>query len=137
MGEVRVKVTLENYGDFLLARQKVLLPENVRRVIAEALVDTGAVQCVIPQAVCEKLGLQEIGRQTAQYADGREESVPVVDGVNLIIEGRRTFEECLVLGDEILIGQTVLEKTDLFVDARGKRVVPNPAHPNQPVIKIR
>ena len=137
MGEVRVRVTLENYGDFLLARKKKLAQKKVRSITAEALVDTGAVQCVIPQAVCERLGLLETGRQTAQYADGREESVPLVDPVNLIIEGRRTVEECLVLGDEILIGQTALEKTDLFVDAREKRVIPNPAHPNQPVIKIR
>ena len=43
----------------------------------------------------------------------------------------------MVLGDEILIGQTVLEKTDLLVDCTRQQLVPNPAHPNQPVMKVR
>ncbi len=43
----------------------------------------------------------------------------------------------MVLGDEVLIGQTVLEKLDLLVDCRNQRVVPNPAHPDQPVTKVK
>ena len=52
------------------------------------------------------------------------------------INGRDTLEEALVLGDEVLIGQTVLEKLDLFVDSRG-RLIPNPAHPDQPITKVK
>jgi hypothetical protein len=47
------------------------------------------------------------------------------------------LEEALVLGDEVLIGQTVLEKPDLFVDCQGQRLVPNPAHPDRPVAKVK
>jgi hypothetical protein len=47
------------------------------------------------------------------------------------------YEECLVLGDEVLIGQTALGKTDLHVDCREGKVMPNPAHPNQPVVKVK
>jgi hypothetical protein len=37
----------------------------------------------------------------------------------------RTYEaEALVLGDEVLIGQTVLEKLDLLVDRERRRLVP-------------
>jgi len=53
------------------------------------------------------------------------------------ILGRKVYEECLVLGDEVLIGQTALAKTDLHVDGRQGQVLPNPAYPNQPVITIR
>jgi hypothetical protein len=42
-----------------------------------------------------------------------------------------------VLGSEVLIGQTVLESLDLQVDCLNHRVVGNPAHPDQPVIKIK
>jgi hypothetical protein len=57
----------------------------------------------------------------------------------LVIElgGRDTLEEALVLGDEVIIGQTVLEKLDLFVDCINQRVIPNPAHPDQPVSKVK
>lgn len=53
------------------------------------------------------------------------------------ILGRDTIEEALVLGDEVIIGQTALEKMDLFVDPLGRRVFPNPAHPDQPVTKVK
>ena len=42
-----------------------------------------------------------------------------------------------MLGSEVLIGQTVLESLDLLVDCANHRVIPNPAHPDQPVIKIK
>ncbi len=53
------------------------------------------------------------------------------------LEGRDTLEEALILGDEVLIGQTVLEKLDLFVDCQHQVLVPNPAHPDQPVSKVK
>jgi hypothetical protein len=42
-----------------------------------------------------------------------------------------------VLGDEVLIGQTVLGKLDLLADGANQRVLPNPAHPDQPVSKVK
>jgi hypothetical protein len=50
---------------------------------------------------------------------------------------RDTYDDALVLGDQVLIGQTVLEKTDLVVDCRRGKVLPNPAHPDQPVNHVR
>ena len=57
----------------------------------------------------------------------------------LVVEclNRDTLEDALVLGDEVLIGQTVLEKLDLHADCANQRLIPNPAHPNQPVTKVR
>lgn len=73
----------------------------------------------------------------AEYADGRREPVDVTEPIIVEIEGRDTVEEALVLGDEVLIGQTVLEKLDLLVDCTAGRLVPNPAHPDQPVTKVK
>jgi hypothetical protein len=73
----------------------------------------------------------------AEYADGRKESVGVTGPVIFSIDGRDTLEEALVLGDEVLIGQTVPEKLDLQVDCSGRKLVPNPAHPDQPVTKVK
>ena len=50
---------------------------------------------------------------------------------------RDTLEEAMVLGDEVLIGQTVLEKLDLLADCANQRLIPNPAHPDQPVTKVK
>ncbi len=43
----------------------------------------------------------------------------------------------MVLGDEVIIGQTVLEVIDMMVDCVNHKLVPNPAHPDQPVVKIK
>ena len=137
MGEVRVKIKLTNNIDEVMVRQKKLARSKVRTMEIEGVVDTGAVALALPSYVVEKLGLTRLGKQVAQYADGRLAEVDVTEAVIVEILGRRTSEEALVLGDEILIGQTILEKTDLMVDCREQRLFPNPAHPNQPVMKVR
>ena len=43
--------------------------------------------------------------------------------------------DSLILGDEVLIGQTLLEKMDLLVDCTRQRLVP--AHPEGPVNKLK
>jgi hypothetical protein len=77
------------------------------------------------------------GQRVAEYADGRKDSVDVTGPIVFELLGRDTLEEALVLGDEVLIGQTVLEKLDLLADCHGRRLLPNPAHPDQPVTKVK
>lgn len=137
MGEVRVTVKLTNAGDMILVRRNLMKPEEVRSVEANALIDTGAVSFVLPSFVVERLGLARPSKQVVEYADGRREEVDVTEPVMIELMGRHTVEEALVLGDEVMIGQTILEKTDLHVDCRERRLLPNPAHPDQPVLKVK
>ncbi len=137
MGEVRIKAKLTNAVDEDLVRRGMLQPEQVRAYEADALVDTGAVRTILPQHVVDRLGLAVRGQRVAEYADGRKDVVSVTGPLIIDLEGRDTLEEALVLGDEVLIGQTVLEKLDLFVDCQRQRLVPNPAHPDQPVTKVK
>jgi clan AA aspartic protease len=137
MGEVRVKAKLTNAVDEALVRRGMLQSAQVRMYEADALVDTGAVRTILPQHVADRLGLAIRGQRVAEYADGRKEAVSVTEPLVIDLEGRDTLEEALILGDEVLIGQTVLEKLDLFVDCQRQRLVPNPAHPDQPVTKVK
>jgi predicted aspartyl protease len=137
VGEIRVKARLTNAVDEALARRGQLAADRVRTYEAEALVDTGAVRCVIPVHVLEKLGVGPRGQRVTEYADGRKDTVAVTEAIVVEVLGRDTLEDALVLGDEVFIGQTVLEKLDLLADGQGRRVVPNPAHPDQPVTKVK
>lgn len=136
MGEVRVMVRLSNAADMALVRRNLMRPEEIRAVEADALVDTGAVTFVLPSLVVERLGLARPFKQVAEYADGRREEVDVTEPVFVELLGRHTVEEALVLGAEVIVGQTILEKTDLYVDCRQKRLLPNPAHPDQSVLQV-
>lgn len=137
MGEIRTKVRLSNSVDDALVMMGKLPADEVRRLEVEAIVDTGAIASVLPIHVVEQLGLLIRGHRVAKYADGRNDSVGVTSPVTFEILTRNTIEEALVLGDEVLIGQTVLEKLDLLADCAGQRLIPNPAHPNQPVLNVR
>ena len=137
MGEAGVKVKLTNAVDQALVRRGLMTPEEVRVYEADALIDTGAVRCVLPPYVVERLGLALLGRRVAEYADGRLEAVGLTEPFILEVAEREELEAAMVLGDEVLIGQTALEKLDLFVECVNPRLVPNPAHPDQPVSKVK
>jgi predicted aspartyl protease len=136
MGEVRVKATITNAVDEALARRGQIPSGEIRSYEADAMVNTGAVRSIIPSYVAQRLGLASRGQRVVEY-DGRKEAVEVTEPVVISVLERDTLEEALVLGDEVLIGQTVLEKLDLMVDCNRNRVIPNPAHPDQPVTKVK
>ncbi len=137
MGEVRVKVKLTNAADQAMARRGKIKFEEVHSYEADAMVDTGAVQTVLPADVVKILGLDTPEQRGVRYADERSEVVPVTEAIIVEINNRRTNDEGLVLGSEVLIGQTVLEKLDLHVDCANQRVIPNPAHPDQAITKVK
>ena len=137
MGEIRVKVKLTNLQDETRFQSGDILKSEIRTYDADAMVDTGAVRSVVPPHVLEKLGVSIRGSRVAEYADGRKDTVGISQGIIFDLMGRDTIEEALILGDEVLIGQTVLEKLDLLADCANRRLLPNPAHPDQPVSKVK
>lgn len=137
MGEVRVKVKLTNAFDESLARRGQIKKEEIRRYEADALVDMGAVSSVVPANVMQQLGVLSIGNRIAEYADGRKDRVQLTEPITFDIIGRATSENAMVLGNEVIIGQTVLEVIDMMVDCVNQKLIPNPAHPDQPVVKIK
>lgn len=118
------------------SRRGLLPADEVRHFEADARVETGTFRSALPIHVVERLGLAILGKRSICDANDSGE-VDIAEGVGIDIEGRRTTEETLVLGAEVVIGQTVLASLDLLVDRTNHRVIPNPAHPDQPVIKIK
>jgi clan AA aspartic protease len=137
MGEARVQVEISNAMDVGMVRRGLLQKEQIRSVRVEAVVDTGAVRSRIPAHVKETLGLETVRQINAQMANGETRSVELTEAAYIDIMDRLATESFLVLGNEVLLGRTVLACTDLFVDCDGRRVVTNPDHPNSAVICIR
>ncbi|MEG4577037.1 clan AA aspartic protease [Microcoleus sp. N3A4] len=137
MGAVRVKVKLTNAIDEALVSRGVLNPNLLRVYEAEALIDdSGAVRTALPADVVEQLGLRIRSQAIAKYADGRQETVGLTGPIIIELEGRETIEAAMVLGDMVLIGQTVLETLDLLVDCKNQRLIPNPENPERPVLRV-
>ncbi|MBD1931166.1 clan AA aspartic protease [Trichocoleus sp. FACHB-69] len=131
-----VQVRLTNAIDEELVNRGLLNPNLLRVYETQALVDTGATRTVLPMDIVQHLGLRIMSQQVAKYADGREEAVGLTGPVIIEIEGRQTIEATMVTGNQVLIGQTVLETLDLLVDCKNQRLVPNPAHPDYPVLRV-
>ncbi len=120
----------------MLARG-LLKPEQVRTYIADALGDTGAVMPTLPIEVVQQLGLRLVGKAMAEFADGSEEIVDVTEAIIMEIQWRKATLQALVVGNEPLVGQMVLEQMDYVADCANRRLVGNPAHPDQPVLKVK
>jgi clan AA aspartic protease len=137
MGEVRTQVRLTNTDDMALERGGFLTKEQIRSITADAMVDTGAVRSVIPKNIIERLGVMIDRQTTAEYANGSSETVGMTIPILFEINNRTTYDEAFVLGNEVLIGQTVLEKIDMLVDCTTQKLIANPLHPDGPVSKIK
>jgi clan AA aspartic protease len=123
MGVVIVDLTLINAS----------APERRRTV--RAVADTGAMLSSIPASLAQELGLEPARYAQARLADGSRHRIGVVEALRFEIDGRLVSDEALVMGDQVLIGQTVLEKMHLMVDCAGRRLVPDPDQPEYPVYR--
>ena len=135
MGAIRVKISLTNAIDKRLVQRGSLAPRYLREYQGEGLVDTGALTLVIPPEIAEELGLQIERQQIVRYANGFEEQVGVSEPVTIVCEGRETSLPALIVGDEVLIGQVVLELLDFLADCKNQRLVPS--RPEFPVAMIK
>ena len=127
MGEVYVRVRLSNGGDMALVQRGLASLEDVRYCDVDALVDTGATRSVIPTEIAERLGLAPIAQVIGKLANGENATAALCGPIDFQIMGRATFDDAYIMGDEVLIGQVVLEKTDFLVDCTNRTLVPRHA----------
>ncbi len=123
MGEVKVNVALENYGDRELVIRGFLSEDRVRSQYVDVVVDSGAVMLVLPQDLVEALGLGVLRKAIVTYADERKEEHDVAGVVSVKVAGRSVETSCVVgpPGSEPLLGQIVLEEADLLIDCANQR----------------
>ena len=146
MGEVRASVVLENADDRGLARRGVIQPEDVRRVEADVLVDTGAVLVLLPQDMVETLGLDQIDKAVVTLANDQvtlandqNVEMPRAGPLGVTALGRIMHTDCLVgpPGCEALLGQLVLEGLDLIIDPAKRQITVRPESPFLPSYKAK
>jgi len=104
----------------------------------DAVIDTGATLVVMPRDVVDRLGLTKIRDVRVRYGNGKVETRSVYSAVTLELKGRSGTFDVLAedVGSQPLIGQVVLEVLDLVVDPRSRRLTPNPASPDVPMVEV-
>ncbi|MBF8277859.1 MAG: hypothetical protein HW390_2932 [Candidatus Brocadiaceae bacterium] len=140
MGEIRVSVELENFGDrYMYLKKKLKREDEVRKYTLDALVDTGAVMLALPQDIVETLGLEILRTVVVTYADERRDERPVAGTVTIKIGKRFMNTDCIVgpPSSEALIGQVILEELDLIPDSQRQTLTPRPESPIYPSLKMK
>jgi len=126
MGKVVEKVKLTSLFE----------PEKSLEV--EAVIDTGATMVVLPRDIVEELGLRKMREVKVRYANNKVETKPIYGVVNIELKGRSANLDVLVeeKGSQPLIGQVLLELLDLIVEPKTRKLIPNPASPEMPMMEI-
>ena len=139
MGYVHAEIELTNQGDVELSYHDVLPENEIRRVTATALVDTGAWDLVINEEIQRRLNLRVLGKQTVRLADESLLEVEIVGPVAIRFEDRSTIMTAIVLPttSEVLLGAYPLEGLDAFIDPKRQQLILNPKSPNNPTAYIR
>jgi clan AA aspartic protease len=125
MGEARTEITLVNIGDAVKARDGIIPESKVRRLIVNAVVDTGAWTLIINEKIREKLGLlvEETGETTV--AGGGTVPSQVTEPVRIYWKDRNFPCNAAVLpGEEdVLLGALPMEGMDLTVNPKRQEVI--------------
>ena len=128
MGKVIVTIKLTNQGDLVLREHK-LLKGKPRTVEAEALVDTGATRLYLQTNLIKQLGLRRASEVQSKTTNGVRRRA-VYSPVKLELMGRYGNFDVVDVGENVpnRLGQIPLGYLDFVVDAKNRKLIPNPEH---------
>ena len=122
------------YAEISLSNPKA---SDLKPLLTNALVDTGAITLCIPVHIAVQLNLEEIEKREVTTADGKHIPVPYVGPIQINFENRTCFTGALVLGDSVLLGAVPMEDMDLVVSSRMQEITVNPENPNIPAAIVK
>jgi clan AA aspartic protease len=125
MGIVHAEITLKNAADVLDVQRGLKREDEVRSLVVNAIVDTGAGTLVINEEVSRKLGLNVETVRQSTLADGTKHIYKQMQPVRVYYENRDSIcRPTMVPGaDEVLLGAIPMEDMDLIVDPTKEALV--------------
>src|SRR5262249_20098616 len=126
VGRFTIDFEVANNDDLATARRGLLEPDKVRRLTIPGVVDSGASELVLPQAVVRQLDLGSTDLIDLRYPDCRPPTRALADAASAEILALPAALIAVVEPEPrpALIGAIVLEAADLLVDCREPRLVP-------------
>jgi len=111
MGMTHVNVTIRNPAD------------PARKWEGKFLVDTGAIDSLVPKACLDAIGISPIGQRTYELADGSKATLDIA-GAQIEFMGEFTHGDVIFAPDdaEPLLGMTALESVGIEIDPRNQRL---------------
>jgi clan AA aspartic protease len=110
--------------------------DEIETLDADAVVDTGSNDMVIPPLVAELLKLGPLKPRTVRLADGSRATVPCVGPLMVESMGRDCVTDAIVMGDQVLMGAVAMQLMDVVVYPATHSLRPNPDSPDQPSTRV-
>jgi clan AA aspartic protease len=131
MGLIYEEFELLNAGDIYAAKMGYIKEDQVKKVKAQLLVDSGAYMLAINENVRLQLNLPKVDEQIAELANGALEKMDVVGPVEVRFKNRSTTCRAVVLpgSSSMLLGAIPMEDLDVVVNPRKKKLTVNPESP--------
>lgn len=132
VGRVSVEVRVQNLEDVHKSERGELPSEQIRTVVVQALVDSGATFFCIPEPLIHQLGLPFNRVRETRTITGTM-TMSIYGGARIDVQGRSCDVEVMALpeGRQALLGQIPLETLDYWIDLTNQRLVGNPEHGGQ------
>ena len=114
-------------------------PKNteLKPLLVQAMVDTGAMTICIPEHIAVQLDLHEIEKREVTTADERSHVIPYVGPLQIRFQNRTCFTGALVIGKSVLLGAVPMEDMDLVISPSRRTITVNPQSPNLPSAVVK
>jgi clan AA aspartic protease len=126
MGLITTEIELSNPKD-----------SELKPLLVQAMVDTGAMTICIPEHIAVQLDLREIEKREVTTADERSHVIPYVGPLQIRFQNRTCFTGALVIGETVLLGAVPMEDMDLVISPSGRTITVNPQSPNLPSAVVK
>jgi predicted aspartyl protease len=119
------KITLTNARDIGNAMTRLIPESEIRSLVVDAYVDTGAWFLVLNEETRAALGLEIVGTESATLADGGTAEYAVTEPVEFRWKDRKQSMGALVIPDarDVLFSALCMEALDLMADPVAERLV--------------
>ena len=131
MGLVYADIEIINSDDLALARRSILNKNEVKKMLVNMLVDSGAYMMAINETIQEQLQLPYKEKRKSIMADGSVVEHDVVGPIEVRFKNRTAVCNAVVLqGDnEPLLGAIPMEEMDVLIHPLRNELIVNPEHP--------
>lgn len=137
MGLVYASLKLKNGYDVIRCRKGLIEEKEVKTIMVDALVASGATMLVIPEHIRLQLDLDVIGEREIELADAAVQKVKVAGPIEVEFENRQSTTNALIFGSEVLLGAIPLEEMDVVINPRTNQLIVNPEAPYLPKLKVK
>lgn len=139
MGLIYAEIELINAEDIGLARKNYIDQDEIKKILIDMLVDTGAYNLCINEEIQVQLQLPFIEKRSAFTADNRLIEMDVVGPVIVKFKNRTTSCLAMVLpgNSDPLLGAIPLEDMDVLIHPLRQELIVNPDHPYMSVMTLK